>query len=136
MTTTAAVFLLGRLLFGMFFVLAGWSHFRSTDMLARGAASAGIPLPKVGVLASGVLLIAGGLSVILGAWVRLGAIAVMLFLVPAAFTMHRFWSFSDPAQRHAQLLNFQRNIALTGAALILYYFAAAHPEVWEYALKP
>jgi uncharacterized membrane protein YphA (DoxX/SURF4 family) len=131
-----AVFLLGRLLFGMFFVLAGWGHFRSTDILARAAGSAGIPVPKFGVLASGVLLLAGGLSVILGAWVRLGVVAVILFLIPAAFTMHRFWTFSDPAQRHAQQLNFQRNLALTGAALILYYFAAVHPEAWSYALKP
>jgi uncharacterized membrane protein YphA (DoxX/SURF4 family) len=136
MNLTVAVFLLGRLLFGIVFVLAGWGHFQHADALAGYAANAGIPAPKVGVLGSGVLMLAGGLSVILGFWVRLGTIAVILFLVPAMFTIHKYWAFTDPGQRQAQNLNFQRNMALTGAALILYYFAAAHPESWAYALKP
>jgi putative oxidoreductase len=136
MSVAAAAFLLGRLLFGIYFVLAGWGHFRQADALAGYAANAGIPAPKLGVLGSGALMLAGGLSVILGFWVRLGAIALILFLLPAAFTMHKYWAFPDPGQRHAQQLNFQRNLALTGAALVLYYFAAAYPESWVYALRP
>ena len=135
MTLAAAAFLLGRVLFGIYFVLAGVSHFRQADTLAGYAAHAGIPAAKLGVLGSGALLLAGGLSVILGLWVQLGALALILFLVPAAFTMHKYWALPDPGQRQAQSLNFQRNLALTGAALVLFYFAA-HPESWVYAIKP
>ena len=136
MTVAAAAFLLGRLLFGVYFVVAGWGHFRQADALAGYAANAGIPAPKLGVLGSGALMLAGGLSVILGFWVRLGAIALIVFLVPAAFTMHKYWALSDPGQRQAQQLNFQRNLALTGAALVIYYFAAVAPASWAYAIRP
>lgn len=136
MSVSVALFLLARLLFGFYFVSAGWSHFRYTDVLARHAAGAGIPFPRLGVLGSGALMLGGGVSVILGAWVRLGAIALVLFLVPAMFTMHRYWVLSDPGQRQAQRSNFERNVALTAAALFLYYFATVRPDAWVYALKP
>jgi uncharacterized membrane protein YphA (DoxX/SURF4 family) len=127
--------MLGRVLFGFYFILAGWGHFRQADALAGYAAHAGIPAAKLSVLGSGALLLAGGLSVLLGLWVRAGAIALVLFLVPAAFMMHKYWAIADAGQRQAQQLNFQRNLALTGAALLLYYFAA-DPDQWIYALRP
>jgi putative oxidoreductase len=35
--------------------------------------------------------------------------------------MHRFWKETDAMQRQAQLTNFQKNNALLGGALVLFY---------------
>jgi len=33
-----------------------------------------------------------------------------------------------------QAAHFWKNIALTGATLMIYYFATVHPEAWPYSL--
>ena len=42
------------------------------------------------------LALVGGLSIILGFKARLGAVLIILFLVPVTFMMHKFWDITDP----------------------------------------
>jgi len=65
------VVLLGRLLFAMIFVMSGPMHFSSQTIAY--AASQGIPLASIAVPLSGVLALAGGLSIVLGFHARIGA---------------------------------------------------------------
>ncbi|MGA7319225.1 MAG: DoxX family membrane protein, partial [Candidatus Sulfotelmatobacter sp.] len=65
------IVLLGRLFFVLVFVMSGPRHFLSQTI--GYAASQGVPLASITVPISGVLALAGGLSVLLGYRAKLGA---------------------------------------------------------------
>src|ERR1700737_1929973 len=80
---------LGRFFFALIFLMAGANHF-SKQSIGYGV-SAGVPLASIAVPLSGVLAIAGGLSILLGYRAKLGAWLIVLFLVPVTVMMHKFW---------------------------------------------
>lgn len=114
-----APFLLGRLIFGGFFLYSGVRHFRDRKMLAQYAASKKVPIPDVAVAVAGAALVAGGASVLLGVKPKLGTLAILGFLAGVSPTMHNFWDQQEPGQRQAEMINFSKNLALFGAALAL-----------------
>ncbi len=59
-------FLLGRLIFGGFFLQAGIHQFKEREMLAQYAGAKNVPMPDVAVTATGVALTIGGASILLG----------------------------------------------------------------------
>lgn len=124
--------LAGRLLFGGFFVVSGLNHFTSRNELTGFAASQGVPLPELAVVGTGVLLLAGGASVLLGAWPRAGLALLVVFLVGVTPTMHAFWAIEDPVARAAQMGSFLKNLGLLGAALAM----MALPTPWALSTGP
>ena len=113
------IFLIGRILFGGFFVISGSNHFRNSVGLIQYAKSKGLPSPKFSVIFSGLVLIIGGAGLVLGAYTMISAILIGLFLLATALKMHAFWNVSDPQVRSGEKTSFMKNIALLGAALIL-----------------
>lgn len=124
------LFLLGRILYGGFFLLNSYNHFTRASAMAPYAASKGLPAPKAAILGSGVLLLLGGLSVLLGVEPRLGVLCLVLFLLPVSLTMHNYWADKDPQARQMNEIQFRKNVALLGAALML----LAIPEPWWLSL--
>ncbi|KNB54303.1 DoxX family protein [Streptomyces caatingaensis] len=114
--------LIGRILFALLFLTSAFGHLTGTKAMAGYAAAKGLPAPAAAVAGSGVLLLAGALSVLLGAWADLGALLLAVFLVPAALTMHRFWQEAEPMTRQQEMTHFQKDIALAGACLMLLAF--------------
>jgi putative oxidoreductase len=114
-----AVFLIGRAIFGGFFVWNGLNHWRQQESMSQYAAAKGVPAADVAVPASGTLILAGGASVLAGFQPRLGLAAIIGFLIPVSLQMHRFWEIEDPAEQMPELVNFAKNMALLGAALML-----------------
>jgi putative oxidoreductase len=112
------LFLLGRAIFGGFFVYNGLNHFIRRGGLQQWAASKGVPAADTAVPATGTLLLAAGLSVITGLKPREGLAGIVAFLVPVSLQMHRFWEEDEPA-RTADMTHFFKNMALIGAALAL-----------------
>lgn len=112
------VFVLGRLLFGGFFAYNGINHFRRLKMLAGYSQMKGIPLPSIAVPFTGLLLLLGGLSFIFDYYVMYGSILIIVFLVPTTFMMHNFWKIEDAQQKMIEQINFTKNLALLGAALM------------------
>src|SRR5690349_8057828 len=88
-------FAVGRAIFGGFFVFSAMNHFVNASTLAGYVASKGVPAPQVAVLATGLLLLLGGISLIVGAWPRAGAAMIMLFLLGVTPVMHDFWNATD-----------------------------------------
>jgi putative oxidoreductase len=113
------VFLLGRILYGGFFVLGGLNHFQHLGMMSGFVGSKGVPAAKGGVVLSGVLIIVGGLSVMFGYHVWIGLACIVAFLVPVTFLMHNYWVETEMMPRINQRVNFQKNVALLGAALMM-----------------
>jgi putative oxidoreductase len=123
-TTTAksAVVLLGRLFFAAIFLMAGPGHFGKQAI--GYAASQGVPLAAIAVPVSGLLAIAGGLSILLGYRAKIGAWLIVLFLVPVTLMMHKFWTVTDPTMAQVQMIMFMKNVGLLGAALLISQFGA------------
>lgn len=119
-------YLIGRILFAMIFLLSGLNHFTNADDMAGYAASRGAPAPKASVLLTGVMILAGGLSVLLGVWMEIGVWLLFFFLVAAAFTIHTFWKMDDPMQAQSEQAQFMKNLSLAGACLIFYWMIQTH----------
>jgi putative oxidoreductase len=122
------LFVLGRAIFGGFFVYSGYQHLRHVHQMAPYAQSKGVRTPEAAVEATGVMLVAGGLSVMTGLKPRHGLAALVAFLVPTTVQMHRFWDESDPQRRMNEMVNFSKNIALVGAALALMHVNEPWPD--------
>ena len=119
-------FLIGRILFGGYFLYNGINHLRNTQSLAPYAESKGVPAPEFTVKASGIPLIIGGTSLLLGVKPRLGLMAILGFLAGVSPVMHDFWS-EDGEQRQNDMINFTKNMALVGGTLAL----MGVEEPWE-----
>lgn len=122
-----AAFLIGRLVFGGFFLYNGIEHFRSREKQIPYAAAKGVPAPEVAVPLSGVPLIVGGASIIFGVKPKVGALALLGFLAAITPIMHDFWRNEDPNERMGNFTNFFKNLALAGGALAL----LGVEEPWE-----
>ena len=114
-----APFVLGRLLFGGFFLYNGINHLKNRKKLAAYAAAKHVPKPELWVTASGIVLVMGGSSILLGIKPKLGAAAILGFLAGVSPIMHDFWRAEDPNQRMNDMINFMKNLALFGAAAAL-----------------
>ena len=111
--------LLGRAIFGGYFLYNGINHLVHHEMMSHYAGAKGVRSPDAAVTTSGALLVAGGLSVLTGLKPRQGLAAIIGFLVPVSLQMHRFWEEQDPEKRMADMINFTKNMALAGGAVAL-----------------
>lgn len=124
------LFLAGRVLYGGFMLFSGIDHFRHAQVLRVHAGSKGVPAPHTLVLASGVLIMLGGLSIISGVRPAWGVLCITLFLIPISFVIHNYWSDSNPGVRQANFVNFRKNLAMLGAA----WMFLAIPQPWPFSL--
>ena len=122
------LFLIGRLIFGGYFLMNAWNHFKHADGLAGYAESKGISGGKPAVFLTGVMLLLGGLGVVFGIAPEASLALLILFLVGVSFKMHAFWKETDPNARMMDRIQFMKNMALVGALLMLY----AVPVPWMY----
>ncbi|QRK10284.1 DoxX family protein [Archangium violaceum] len=112
---------LGRLLFSAIFIFSGFNHFANGEAMMGYARSAGLPFPALAIYGSGVVLLVGGVCILLGVFARIAAVAIAVFLVAAALTMHRFWGL-PPQEAAMQMTHFWKNISMAGGALLLVHF--------------
>lgn len=118
------IVLIGRILFCSLFLSSGINHFVKRQAMAGYAQSKGVPAPLPSTLGSGALILVGSLSILLGVWADLGSLLILLFLVSTALLMHAFWKESDPQARGMELVQFSKDVALAGAALVFFAFFA------------
>ncbi|HET7101009.1 MAG TPA: DoxX family protein [Terriglobia bacterium] len=123
-------FLIGRIIFGGFFISTGINHFKNVGSMAGYARAKGTPAPEAAVVGTGVLLVLGGLSMLLGAYPLIGIILLLIFLVGVSFQMHAFWKVADPQARAADQINFMKNLALIGALLMFLAIPVPWPLGW------
>ena len=112
-------FLVGRVIFGGYFMYNGYSHFKNLANMTGYAQMKGVPLPKYAVMLSGTMLIIGGLYVVTGFLPIVGICLLLAFLVPVTYQMHQFWNITDPMQKLGEKINFTKNLALIGALLMM-----------------
>ena len=120
------IIVIGRILFGGFFLMSGINHFTKLEAMTGYAKYKKLPAAKLGVLISGLMLVIGGISIILGYYADLGALLLAIFLVLAAVIFHNFWKETDVTAKQNEMLGFMKDMALAGAALILFALVVKH----------
>ncbi len=97
----------------------GLNHLFKLNQLAPYAASRKVPAPKLAVIVTGLMLLAGGLAILTGLYVQISLWLLVIFLVFVTPWMHNFWAVQDPMQRLGEQVNFFKNVGLLGAVLLL-----------------
>jgi len=127
------LFLIGRILFSLIFLIAGLQKILNWSEMESGLAMKfcewythlhGLHLfetllafvPALLMLAT-FFEIVGGLLFLSGFGKRIGALLLLLFLIPTTFLYHDFW-FQVGDQRVIEQIMFMKNLALIGALLV------------------
>lgn len=113
------IFLIGRIVLGGYFLYNAYNHFAELDGLTGYAQSKKVPHAKIGVVLTGLMLLFGGATVLTGIFMIAGAWVLVAFLLVTSFMMHAYWHISDPMQKMSERIQFQKNLALVGALLII-----------------
>ena len=74
-----------------------------------------VPLLLAGAIAFEIL---GGLSLLLGLYGRVGAVALIVYLIPTTLIFHNFWA-ADAAQQQNQMIHFMKNVAIMGGLFMV-----------------
>jgi putative oxidoreductase len=123
-------FLIGRVIFAAFWLMGSFNHFKNLNYMSEYAKARGTPSPKVAVAATGVILLLGGLSMLLGVYPVVGIILLIVFLLGVSFQMHAYWKIDDAQMKQIDMINFTKNMALVGALLM--FLLLPHP--WPMSL--
>lgn len=114
--------LAARILFVLIFLSSGlMGHLGpGRSMLTQFAAARRIPSPGFLVPFSGLWIVAGSLSVLLGIYGDVGALMIALFVVATALFMHPYWKESDEQAKMTEQVQFSKDLGLAGGALALF----------------
>ena len=125
----SAIMLIGRILFALLFINSGINHFTKLEAMTGYAKYKKLPAAKLGVLLSGLMILAGGLFILLGIWADLGGLLIGVFGILAAFIFHNFWKETDATAKMNETIAFFKDLALAGAALIIFGLVAKHGDI-------
>lgn len=117
--------LAARVFIGALFVLAGYGKVTGFAGTAGYIASAGLPFAELLTLLAIILEIGGGVLIILGYRIGLGAGALILFTLATLIFFHAPSTWAEAPQ---QQTTFMKNLALIGG--LLYILAYGAGEGW------
>jgi len=117
------VALIGRVLLVLIFLYAAYNHATSFAGM-KGFMAGKMPLPAglITFLAAGAVafLALGGLSVLFGAYTRIGAAMLAIFLLAVTPIFHNFWTYAAGTPEYMmQMGNFSKNVGMLGGMLVL-----------------
>ena len=75
------VMIIGRVLFALVFLASGLNHLTKAKAMVGYAQFKKVPMPAASIYVSGLLMLLGGLSVVLGIYADLGAIVLAALLL-------------------------------------------------------
>jgi len=112
------ILLIGRIFLGWIFVRSGYGKIFDIPAYAATFPARGLPtfLAYIAVPAE----FFGGIALILGLATRYLVLVMVIFMLMATFSSHRYWEFTDVAVRRAQDSSFYKNIAMLGGLLFLF----------------
>lgn len=139
---------LGRVCFSAIFILAGINKIMNWDateqmlvnqMLdvlsksyqygwAKNLFDHILPLAPTLLVVATVAELLGGILILLGIQVRLGALILCLFLIPTSLLFHNFWAL-EGKEMELQLSIFLKNLSIFGGGLLLLAFGKGPKKV-------
>jgi putative oxidoreductase len=125
--TSDIVLLIGRILLGWIFVRSGYGKLFHIDAVAASFPVRGIPAFMAHVSVPVEFL--GGLALIFGLATRYVVMIMIVFVLVATFSSHRYWEVTDLAARRVQDSNFYKNMAMLGGFFFLFVCGSGHFSV-------
>jgi len=113
--------LIARILLALMFLLAGFEKLSAPGGTAGWIAGAGLPMPMVLTIASGLLEVVAGTLLVIGWQARWAALALAVFTVAANLLFHNYWSMTGEPRMINQLM-FLKNTAVVGGLLFVFAF--------------
>lgn len=120
--------LVGRIALAVLFIWSGFGKLTGFSGTAGMIASQGLPLPQVLTATTIFVELVLGLAVVVGFKARIAALLIALWLIPATFVFHNFWSAPD-AEVMMQQINFMKNVSIFGGMLLLTAFGPGRYSV-------
>jgi putative oxidoreductase len=111
-STSDILLLIGRILLGWIFVRSGYGKLFNIDAYAATFPPRGIPAFLVYIAVP--VEFFGGIALILGLATRYVVMIMIVFMMVATFSSHRYWEVTDVAMRRVQDSSFYKNIAMHG----------------------
>lgn len=108
--------LIGRAFLAAIFLKAAVANSLGFQGIVAMMTQRGLPVPPLLLIGNIFCTLVGGISILLGFKARLGAILLIIFLIPTTFVFHN--PFVDPGELNA----FLKNFGLVGAMLFIYYY--------------
>ncbi|MBN9027264.1 MULTISPECIES: DoxX family protein [Kaistia] len=118
MTLAVTLLLIGRIILGLFFVIAGIRNFANFANASATETNYGFKLPAALVALGFASQLVGGLSVALGILPGWGAALLILFLIGATSLFHNFLLFQGEARKPHLYLTLV-NSTLVGYCLMV-----------------
>ncbi len=110
--------LLGRLCLCAIFLSSGVHKAMDWENTASYMAAKGMPVVPVFLVGAIVFEVVGGLLVLVGFKARIGALALVIFLIPTTLIFHNFWAFEE-MERQMQMIEFLKNLSILGGLLMV-----------------
>jgi putative oxidoreductase len=134
--TLGVIVLVGRIVFAIPFLAAGFAHFKMGQQMVAYARSMRAPLPALGGWPAGLWLLVAGLSVLLGVWPDVGALMLAAWGVPTALYIHSWWRYEDEQAKQTQQTIFFRNVTFIGASIVIFGAFVALGDDLRYVITP
>ena len=116
-----AIFVVGRVLLVLMFIMAGvMFHLGQRQAATEAAKSMGVPLATIGVPLTGTANIVAGLMVVLGVWGDIGALVLAVNAFLFANFMHPFWKMDADAQED-EIQHFLKDMTICGGLVVLFW---------------
>lgn len=112
--------LVGRVMMGWIYVESGWRKLTGMDAFIASLVRRDVPYATVMGWIGAPLEFLGGLALVLGAYMRCAAIAMIVFTIVATLIGHRYWEIAEPVARRMQQSHFAKNITIIGGLILLY----------------
>ena len=118
---TDFLLLIGRVLLGWIFISSGWRKLMDIPAFVQTMPRRGLP-NFLGYVAPPVEFV-GGICLLLGFATRYAALVMLLFVIIASFSSHRYWAV-EPAQVANQSSHFWNNVSMKGGLVLLFITGA------------
>ena len=118
---TDFLLLVGRVLMGWIFVSSGWRKLMDIPGFVKTMPRRGLP-DFLGYVAPPVEFV-GGICLIVGLATRYAALVMLLFVIIASFSSHRYWAV-DPKDYANQSAHFWKNVSMKGGLIFLFITGA------------
>ncbi|HEY1613890.1 MAG TPA: DoxX family protein [Rhizomicrobium sp.] len=111
--------LIGRLALAWFFLSEAWARAHAWQPTVSMLRAAGVSAAEPLLVLALVVMVLGGVSLVLGFHARHGAVLLFGFTIAVTILLHAYWKVADEGARLADYEIFARNIAISGALLMI-----------------
>lgn len=116
---------IGRILFSLIFIASGLSKIGDWDRTISYMESHNMMYTPFFLIIAILLQVTGGLSIITSSKTKIGTILLLIFILPATFIFHNFWTLPTETEleiitQQTEMVSFLKNITIIGALFLIF----------------